>query len=189
MTSEVLDILHRERVKATFFVQGERAGQEPGLIRRALREGHAIGNHCYDHAYTRLYSSFQTFWNEVQRTEQIVYGISGIRPQLVRAPGGTYSHFDQHYYRYMKEAGYIVYDWHIDSGDSKGNHVPAGQIVQTVATQPLKHELVVLLHDGPGHKETVKALPEIISFYKKRKGTLLHRSLRRWHQCSFLSEN
>lgn len=168
LTAKVLDILKKEDVKATFFVLGGEAKSRPELIRRAVEEGHAIGNHTYNHVYKELYSSAETFWNQVQNTEDILDELVGTRPRLVRAPGGTYSNFDAFYFYYLDQAGYEVYDWNIDSGDSARPGVPASEILQTVKKGPFKQEVILLMHDGTGHEQTVKALPDIIKVFKDR---------------------
>ncbi|MNP81499.1 hypothetical protein D3C76_1798710 [compost metagenome] len=59
-------------------------------------------------------------------------------------------------------------DWNVDSRDATRQGVPAEEIVAAVKKSPLKHQLTVLMHDGAGHGETVKALPEIIAYYKEQ---------------------
>ncbi|PZE20839.1 polysaccharide deacetylase [Paenibacillus xerothermodurans] len=167
-TGAVLDILRAEKVAGTFFMLGEQVNSRPELVRRALAEGHAIGNHTYNHRYKELYSSAEPFWQQVQQTEQALHDAAGIRTSLLRAPGGTYRHFDAFYFYYMDQAGYEVHDWSIDSGDSKRVGVPANEILQTVKKGPLGHQVIVLMHDGTGHAETVKALPGIISWFKTK---------------------
>ncbi|WP_051621237.1 polysaccharide deacetylase [Paenibacillus sp. UNC451MF] len=168
LTGKVLDILKEENVKATFFVLGGEVKSHPELVRRALEEGHAIGNHTYNHVYKELYSGAEAFWNQIQKTEDILEEQAGIRPTLVRAPGGTYSNFDAFYFYYMDQAGYEVYDWNIDSGDSARPGVPANEIIQTVRKGPFKQEVILLMHDGTGHEQTVKALPDIIKLFKDK---------------------
>jgi len=68
----------------------------------------------------------------------------------------------------MKQAGYVVFDWDVDSGDSKRVGVPAKEIVQSVKEAKLGDTINVLMHDSTGHGETVKALPEIIAYYKSK---------------------
>ncbi|WP_079913811.1 polysaccharide deacetylase [Paenibacillus sp. 32352] len=168
LTGKVLDILKKEDVKATFFVLGGEAKSHPDLVRRALEEGHAIGNHTYNHVYKELYSGVENFWKQIQRTEDILNEQVGIRPRLVRAPGGTYSNFDAFYFYYLDQAGYEIYDWNIDSGDSARPGVSASEIVQTVKKGPFKNEVILLMHDGTGHEQTVKALPDIIRLFKDK---------------------
>lgn len=164
----VLDILRDAKVPATFFVLGEHAERMPGLIKRIASEGHVIGNHTYNHEYKELYRDFETFWQQIKRTEEIINNIAGIRPALVRAPGGTYGHFDHTYFDLLKKAGYAVMDWNVDSGDSKRRNVPASEIVAHATDVPAgTSSAIVLMHDGGAHAETVKALPDIIRYYKQ----------------------
>ncbi|MEF3304724.1 polysaccharide deacetylase [Paenibacillus sp. GYB003] len=171
-TPAVLDLLKEEGVPATFFVLGQNVAAHAEIIRRIAAEGHAIGNHTYDHVYDTLYGSFSEFWRQVQRTEKELEDKANVRTRLVRAPGGTYTNFDAAYFYLLERAGYVVYDWNVDSGDSKRRGVPAREIVSgaTDLTTAKKspNEVVVLLHDGSGHGETVKALPDIIRFYKEK---------------------
>src|SRR5262245_55083639 len=48
-TPRLLDVLRHHDARATFFVVGERAERHPDLVRRAVREGHAIGHHSFTH--------------------------------------------------------------------------------------------------------------------------------------------
>jgi len=167
LTPEVLDILRQEKVKATFFELGELAELRPQLVQRVVAEGHALGNHSYDHVYKELYNSFDSFWQQISRTEDIFYRITGTRPELVRPPGGSYTNFDSFYFYLLEQAGYRVFDWNVDSTDATRRGVPAAAIEQAVLGAPLKSRMVVLMHDGAGHEESVKALPAIIRHFKE----------------------
>lgn len=166
VTAKVLDILQQEGIRATFFVLGNQAKSRPELIHSIWEQGHAIGNHTYNHNYHDLYSGFTEFWSQIKQTEEIVRGITGVRPQLIRAPGGTYGHFDNTYFQLLKQAGYSVIDWTVDSGDSKRKGVPAAEILKESTANMKAAEVVLLLHDGSGHEESAKALPDIIARYK-----------------------
>jgi peptidoglycan/xylan/chitin deacetylase (PgdA/CDA1 family) len=168
LTCKVLDILKKNNIKATFFVLGEQVKRYPEVLQRIYEEGHAIGNHTYDHNYTELYSGFPVFWNQVKQTEEEINRIIGVRPQLVRAPGGTAGHFDDIYFRLMKQGGYVVMDWNVDSGDSTRRGVPESEIIKGAETPVKSNGAVLLMHDGSGHGESVKALPEIIAWYKSK---------------------
>lgn len=168
LTPQVLDLLKAEGIPATFFVLGQMAERYPDTVARIVEEGHSLGNHTYNHVYKELYNNFDAFWEQTVDTERILQELTGQRPSLLRAPGGTYTNFDAFYYYYLQEAGYQVVDWNVDSGDSKRRGVPAAEIVANVKQSPLHSELIVLMHDGKGHEETVKALPEIIAYYKEQ---------------------
>ncbi|MNJ31876.1 Peptidoglycan-N-acetylglucosamine deacetylase [compost metagenome] len=165
-TDDVLDILKNADVPATFFLLGEQAKRYPEIVHRIDEAGHAIGNHTYNHKYDELYSSFGMFWSQIKETEEVLRGITGTRTPLVRAPGGTYGHFDANYFKLLEQGGYKVFDWNLDSGDSKRKGVPASEIVKNVTSAKQGSSMNVLMHDGGGHEETVKALPKIIEYYK-----------------------
>ncbi len=166
VTSKILDILDQENIKATFFVLGENATNHPNILERIIDEGHSIGNHTYSHQYVNLYSSFSNYFEEIQRTEQIIFDITGKRTSLTRAPGGTYLKWDSFYFYYMDQADYIVYDWNVDSGDSKRKAVDTKEIIKTIKNSRLADKLIVLMHDSEGHDSTLKALPAIIQYYR-----------------------
>ncbi|WP_051286886.1 polysaccharide deacetylase [Paenibacillus taiwanensis] len=167
-TPEVLDILKRENVKGTFYLLGQQVKQYPKVLKRIADEGHAIGNHSYNHNYRELYSDFRGFWSQIRKTGQVIQEVVGYEPPLVRAPGGTFLNFNKQYFDLMGRAGYVMMDWTVDSGDSKRVGVPAKEIVADVKKGTLSANTVVLMHDGTGHGETVKALPEIIRYYKAK---------------------
>ncbi|WP_228745380.1 polysaccharide deacetylase [Paenibacillus sp. S150] len=166
ITSKVLEILRQQGVKATFFVLGEQAQSHPELINAIWEQGHAIGNHTYNHNYHDLYSGFTQFWSQIKQTEEIIRNITGVRPQLVRAPGGTSGHFDETYFRLLEQAGYSVMDWTADSGDSRSKGVPAADILKESVADLTASRVILLLHDGGGHEQSAGALPEIIERYK-----------------------
>ncbi|WP_058302813.1 polysaccharide deacetylase family protein [Gorillibacterium timonense] len=167
LTPEVLDILRAEEVKATFFELGELAELRPQIVKRVVEEGHALGNHSYNHVYKELYGSYEAFWGQVSKTEDILFKITGIRTSLLRPPGGSYTNFDSFYFYLLEQAGYRVFDWNVDSTDASRRGVPAESIENAVLKAPLKNQMVVLMHDGAGHEETVKALPAIIRHFKE----------------------
>jgi peptidoglycan/xylan/chitin deacetylase (PgdA/CDA1 family) len=167
-TEQVLDILKKEGISATFFMLGEHVLQQPKIAKRIIEEGHSIGNHTFNHKYEQLYGGFAEFAEQIMKTDEAIYRTTGVRTTLVRAPGGTYSNFDQSYFDAMAAAGYQVHDWNVDSGDSKRIGVPASEILSTIKSSKLAHTLNVLLHDSGGHAESVKALPDIIKYYKSK---------------------
>ncbi len=167
-TPQVLDVLKEYGVPATFFVLGKQAEAQEETIRRIVREGHAIGNHTYDHKYDELYGDFASFWEQTERTNDILERITGERVSLLRAPGGTATNFDAFYFYYLEKAGYKIHDWNVDSGDSKRRGVSAAEIVANVKRTKPSNEMNVLLHDGAGHEESVKALPEIIEYFREK---------------------
>ena len=169
-TPIILAILKNYGIKATFFVVGTQAEKYPDLLKTIYQEGHAIGNHTYNHIYRELYQSVDSYTTQLHHNDDVIKNILGVRPRITRAPGGSSGSFSKAYWNRLKEEGYIEVDWNVSSGDaSKAN---ASQIVNTIIDQMkndfLWNHAIVLMHDGIGHTETVKALPAIIRFYKER---------------------
>ena len=109
-TPAVLDVLKEAGVKATFYVTGAQAKAHLEVLRRIYDEGHAIGNHSYDHDYKKLYTSPDAFLSEMERTDEIIHGILGVRPLILRAPGGVIGHFTKAYEPALKASGYVEHD-------------------------------------------------------------------------------
>lgn len=75
VTPQILDILNREGIKATFFLLGSRVELYPEIVKREYEEGHYIANHGYSHVYTNIYSSPNSVLDEYNRTEARIKGV------------------------------------------------------------------------------------------------------------------
>lgn len=168
LTASVLDMLAEHHIKATFFVLGEKVKQYPELAKRIVEEGHSIGNHSYNHRYNELYESPEQFVNQLVETSETIYEVTGVVPFLFRAPGGSFGNMDRSYLKAVEDAGYMVYDWNVDSGDSRSREVTAEEIMKAVKESRVSDRMIVLLHDSATHGETVAALPEIIAYFQTR---------------------
>ena len=83
VTKRVMSILDKYHIKATFFVIGENAKRHPQFLKQIAAEGNVIGNHTLTHPLVSKLSP-EELQKEVNETEQIVYGIIGIKPQVFR---------------------------------------------------------------------------------------------------------
>lgn len=151
-TKPILDILKQKQVKATFFVLGENAHQNPSLLSRMIQEGHEIGNHSYTHYYNQ-----NKMVEETKQTDEIVYKETGMHTHFYRPPGGYAS---KNLIEAIKNKGYIFTLWSIDSKDWRRPGVD--RIVDNVLSN-ISPGAIVLLHDGGGfRRQTVEALGQII---------------------------
>lgn len=167
-TPHILRILKDEGVNATFFVIGTQIEKYPDYLQQEYAEGNAIGNHTYSHKYAEIYQSPQSYLANIKKNEDLISSLIGIRPPIIRTPGGTQGHFHVDYYNAVDAAGYLVYDWNVSAGDATAPVVPADQLVRNVEKQvPGKDRVILLLHDAPGKTTTVDALPQIIRYLKK----------------------
>ena len=151
-TPAVLDVLKEAGVKATFYVTGAQVKAHPEVLRRIYDEGHAIGNHSYDHRYEKLYPSVDGF--------------------ILRAPGGRIGHFTAAYAPALKAHGYVEHDWNVSSADAAPGHPVAQDFIDNIAGETegeaTAHTAIILMHSSEGHEETVKALPEIIRLLREK---------------------
>lgn len=170
-TPKILDILRNENVPATFYVLGAMVEAYPDVLKRIFNEGHAIGNHSYNHKYNELYTSPWDFIAQFQHTDDIIMEQIGVRPLIIRAPGGTYGAFNQDYWDMVKSSGYVAHDWNVSSGDATPKGATCieelNNIVSQIDTYNFK-SAIVLMHSTGAKDETVKALPDIIHFFKER---------------------
>ncbi|MEV5413836.1 polysaccharide deacetylase family protein [Thermopolyspora sp. NPDC052614] len=158
-TARLLDTLREHRVKATFFLVGERVAEHPAIVRRMAREGHEIGNHTYRHQSLPALPDFDVV-EELSRTQEAIRGVTGRRPTLMRPP---YGHTDARVSAVNAELGLAqilwtgtTLDWSLRDVDAIGDKVLA----------LAKPNGVILMHDVVPH--TVKAMPRILRELRKR---------------------
>ncbi|HXM06041.1 MAG TPA: polysaccharide deacetylase family protein, partial [Candidatus Acidoferrum sp.] len=84
-TDAILSVLEREQVKATFFVVGRAVAAYPAIVRRAYRDGDAIGNHTWSHGHLVLYDS-AGLQQTLQRTDAAIFAATGAHPRIMRPP-------------------------------------------------------------------------------------------------------
>ncbi|MBE9115825.1 polysaccharide deacetylase family protein [Lusitaniella coriacea LEGE 07157] len=154
-SARILDILQDYRVKATFFVLGRNVQQYPELTRRMAEEGHALGNHTWNHHYHNM--SATTAAAEIENTAARIFQETGITTTLFRPPGGF---LNNGVAAYAKTKDYVVVMWSIDTKDYARPN--AHLLAQRVLGQA-HPGAIVLMHDGGGNRSrTVEALPMII---------------------------
>jgi cellulose synthase/poly-beta-1,6-N-acetylglucosamine synthase-like glycosyltransferase/peptidoglycan/xylan/chitin deacetylase (PgdA/CDA1 family)/spore germination protein YaaH len=170
-TPQILDILHRYHVPATFFVVGQNAEAHPGLLSREWNEGMEIGNHSYTHPEMAQVSTLRTKL-ELDATQRVIEAMTGHMTTLWRSPNradsepSTEADFDPVYQG--DQLGYLFIGEKIDPTDWKPG-IQADQIVKNVLANAGNGNCV-LLHDAGGdtRAETVKALPLIIQGLKDK---------------------
>ncbi len=134
LSNDILDILKKYHIKATFFVVGNLAKENKSIIERQIKEGHSIGNHTYTHNYKNIYSSVDVFVNEVDKTQNVIKSIVGSNYdiKLVRFPGGSFGDRLNPYKEAIKKKGYYNMDWNALNGDAEGNNIPKEKLIQNV---------------------------------------------------------
>jgi peptidoglycan/xylan/chitin deacetylase (PgdA/CDA1 family) len=161
-TSEVLDILKREHVRATFFVIGANVRRYPESTARIVQEGHAIGNHSDTHPLALALEPEPKIRAEVDRAEREIHLASGIYPSLFRPPQGIRSPWLM---KVTERDSLATVTW--DDAARDWERRSADDLVAR-AVQETTPGAIILLHDGlnldhqADRTATVEALPRII---------------------------
>lgn len=136
-TERLLDGLKERGIKATFFLIGDNAQNNPELVKRIYEDGHVIGNHTYHHVdITKL--SDKEAARELEETDRVIYGITGEHIKYVRPPFGSWQK--------DLELNLDVFPvmWSVDPLDWTTENVD--EIVNKVVTK-IKENDIILLHD------------------------------------------
>lgn len=166
-TDQLLDVLAKYNVKATFFV----TGQYPDYydcIRRAYDEGHTIGVHTYTHDYNKVYASILSYLEDFQNCEDLIYEYTGSYTTIFRFPGGASNEISDFnpgimsaLVPCMRDMGYYQFDWNVSSGDATAEEILTYDVYQNVINGCAKFDTsVVLQHDVKGY--SVNAVESII---------------------------
>ena len=89
-TPQLLDILKKNKVHATFFQLGSRMEYNREITKRAIDEGHTVGSHSYNHINLKK-ATPQVISEEVSRTENLYQEITGTNYKYFRVPYGSYN--------------------------------------------------------------------------------------------------
>lgn len=152
-TQQLIDILGKYQVKATFFVVGEWVDKYPESVKALHDAGHEIMNHSNTHAhYPQL--SVEEVVADLNACNDKIEAVTGVRPTLMRLPYGDY---DDHSISAVRSLGMEPVQWDVDSLDWKD--LTAAQITQRV-TGKVGAGSIVLFHNAAKH--TPEALPDVI---------------------------
>lgn len=152
-TAKLLDILARNRAKATFFLVGQNVTANPAIVRRTLAGGHQLANHSYTHADLGR-SSTAKIKSEIGRTQRAVHKATGVWPRLFRPPYGS---TDAAVAAVARQNGLPQILWAVDPSDWKDRNA---KVVERRVVNGARPGYIVLMHDI--HKTTVQAVPAIL---------------------------
>jgi len=181
-TGQMLDVLKKLNVKATFFLIGQNADRYPGLVKRIWAEGHELGNHTYTHpnigAIPPIRAEFEL--NATQRVFQSLLHRSTLlfRPPYNADAEPSAAEEVQPIVQ-ASEMNYITVlefldpqDWKLEERNEDGTikKRTAKEMLEVVLQQvETEHGSCILLHDGGGDRaETVKLIPMLVDALQKR---------------------
>lgn len=152
-TQQLIDILGKYNVKATFFVVGDWVDKYPESVKALHDAGHEVMNHSNSHAHMSQLSS-EAIVADVEACNDKIEAVTGVRPTLIRPPYGEY---DNNVITSIRSIGMEPIQWDVDSLDWKD--LPAGEITERVVSR-VQPGSIVLFHNAALH--TPEALPAIL---------------------------
>ncbi|MBX9784302.1 MAG: glycosyltransferase [Chitinophagaceae bacterium] len=173
-TPQVLNILEKENVPATFFIVGVNAESNIPLLQRIYKDGYEIGNHTFTHSNIATMSAERASI-EMKTTRLLIESITGRSTILFRAPFNadsqpqTYEEIEP--VARSKNQNYITVGESIDPNDWDDKHTNADSIVnRTIRQFEEGNANIILLHDagGESRQATVDALPRIIEYFRNK---------------------
>ena len=172
-TDAILDILKKYDVKATFFVVAKTDEHSVSAYQKIVSEGHTLAMHSYSHKYEEIYGSKESFIEDVEKIQDYLFQVTGIRPVFYRFPGGsanTVSEVDmQDLISWLNEKGITYFDWNIASGDAVSRLLETETIVENcVSAIDGKNVCIILMHDANNRSTTVEALSQVIEEIRMR---------------------
>jgi peptidoglycan/xylan/chitin deacetylase (PgdA/CDA1 family) len=165
-TEELLDLLDKHQVKATFFVTGNHDGR---LFSMIVDRGHSIGLHSDTHSYSSVYSSDEAYLADLDSVSRQVEAAVGFAPKIMRFVGGSSNTISKQYSEgimtrlteKVHQLGYRYYDWNCSVGD--GGNVSAEQEIEQVKSMaPGLNVMYLLAHDTK--PQTIEAMRTIIPY-------------------------
>ncbi len=179
-TPKILDILKRYNVRGTFLMIGEEAQNNVGIMQRAYREGHEIGNHTFTHPDISEIST-NTLDLQMNATERLFASKLGVQPLYFRPPYSIDQEPDTNDQaapiERIQGLGYVIVGNKIDTNDwdehprksPKEITDSVFQQIDEMKVRPWARGSVILLHDGGGNRSpTVAALPMLIELLRDR---------------------
>lgn len=161
-TNQLLDLLQRHQIKATFFVVGKAIEKHPETVRLLLSNGHEIGNHSYSHK-PLIFEKPGFIWSEIEKTDQILRQL-GVKQEIhFRAPYGRKLIALPYFLAKLRKKNIL---WDIDSKDYEASNP---EDIETYVLDQVHPGSIILMHDGGGDRwRTVVATEKLIEKLKEK---------------------
>lgn len=165
-TPQIMDILHEQGVRATFFLIGKHLSAHPDIGKAIANAGHETGNHTYSHKLLMKLSN-EDIDEEIQKTHRLLSALDGQKPRFLRPPMGLFSK------RVLDVIDHAGYQTVVGDVYPRDPHRPGKDKIVRRILNRTRAGSIIILHDG-GNTETVDrsqtilALKEIIPALKQK---------------------
>jgi peptidoglycan-N-acetylglucosamine deacetylase len=140
-TPELLELLKREGISATFFCIGKNVEANPDIAKRIAGEGHLLANHSYTHPWYISMLMGRALRREMERTQEAIERAARVRPKYFRPPSGTTG---PNFPGALKRVGLTLVGWDVRSLDTVATPKKAVERIVRLAGDGS----IILLHDG-----------------------------------------
>jgi peptidoglycan/xylan/chitin deacetylase (PgdA/CDA1 family) len=163
-TRQILDILDKYHVKATFFMIGRLMDRYPDIVKDVLKRGHVIANHTYTHPSNIDADTSAQVVRELEQCEQVVERMSGKRAYFFRPPRGL---IDSTVFSIAKDEGYQTILWTVCADH---HDAPTPELMAERVLHLSRPGGIILAHDGSffSRWKDVAATPLIIERLQKK---------------------
>ena len=135
--NRIMDVMNQYGAKCTFFMVGNRVSSYAAEVQRMAREGFEVANHTQDHPNLRKLGAAQV-QSQVNACNNIIQNVSGVRPTLMRLPGGNKSS------TVTASTGMPMIMWNVDTNDWKTRNA---QSTINAVLGKVKDGDIVLMHE------------------------------------------
>ncbi len=175
LTPELLKILKKHNIKATFFVLWKNVAYFPEVLKQIKKEGHEIWSHSWSHPNLKKVKD-KRLKEEIEKTDNEIKKVIWEKPKLFRPPYWAFNN------RVKKAIWRTILMWNVDSKDRKNRNIKKNI---SYVEKDLKNWSIILFHDI--HKESVETIEPLIEKLKKENYKFLTVSelLQRWQKEDF----
>lgn len=158
-TLEVLELLKKYNVKATFFCIGKNIETHPEILKQIIADGHLVGNHSYSHSPFFDFYDAKKIREEIEKTDRLLEKYAIKKINFFRPPYGVTTPSIR---RALEKTGHKVIGWNIRSldGGTKNQELIFNRIIKRVSPGG-----IVLLHDTASH--SVLVLEQFLQFLQQ----------------------
>ena len=174
-TSQILDILNRYGIKATFFVIGKNVELYPETAKKLVASGNVLGNHTYSHQANHALKVGGD--KDIELAQEVIFKVTDLKPHLYRPPHGKKSPWEL---RYIKSENLVEVTWADAANEEHDDLIfgkPLPEEVAKAIISKARPGKIILLHDGYGteHNDAnsdrslaVQVLPMVIEALSKQ---------------------
>jgi peptidoglycan/xylan/chitin deacetylase (PgdA/CDA1 family) len=165
-SGEIIALLEKYQFKATFFMVDGNIRKYPEAVKLMAKSGETVALHSVSHNQKKFYKSKKSVLSELTQNRKTLKEISGVNSFIMRTPYGSAPNMTNEYKKAVKENGYLMWDWNIDSKDwyYKDKRYVKSAIEQIKKKKDGVEPLVILLHE---REETLDHLPKLLDYLKK----------------------